>query len=51
MHFTGNASGSALRLTLGSLLAQKLGIRLERTGSDRLMFGTGEDQLSASAAS
>jgi hypothetical protein len=32
-HFAGNAAGSTLRLTLGCLLADKLGIRLTRVGS------------------
>lgn len=32
-HFTGNAEGSTLRLTLGCLLADELGIRLTRVGS------------------
>lgn len=46
-HFRGNASGSTLRLTLGSLLADELGIQLRRTGSsERLTFGDGEAVLS-----
>ncbi|MCW3797406.1 HIT domain-containing protein [Sphingomonas sp. BN140010] len=32
-HFGGNASGSTLRLTLGCLLADELGIQLRRVGS------------------
>jgi hypothetical protein len=32
-HFAGNAEGSTLRLTLGCLLADKLGIKLTRVGS------------------
>jgi len=32
-HFSGNAEGSTLRLTLGCLLADTLGIRLTRVGS------------------
>jgi hypothetical protein len=32
-HFAGNAAGSTLRLTLGCLLADKLGIKLTRVGS------------------
>jgi hypothetical protein len=34
-HLTGNAEGSTLRLTLGCLLANKLGISLRRVGSGR----------------
>lgn len=46
-HFRGNASGSTLRRTLGSLLASELGIQLRRTGrSERLTFGAGEAALS-----
>lgn len=45
-HLGGNASGSTLRLTLGCLLAEELGLRLEPRGN-RLTFGTGEDVLSA----
>ena len=46
-HFRGNASGSTLRLTLGSLLAADLGIQLRRTGkTERLTFGDGEAPLS-----
>ncbi len=34
-HLQGNAEGSTLRLTLGCLLADELGIRLRRVGSGR----------------
>ncbi|WP_393958813.1 GIY-YIG nuclease family protein [Methylorubrum sp. POS3] len=34
-HFGGNAEGSTLRLTLGCLLAERLGITLRRVGSGR----------------
>jgi hypothetical protein len=47
-HMRGNAEGSTLRLTLGCLLAKKLGIQLRRVGSGtRRTFGTGEAKLSA----
>lgn len=47
-HYRGNAAGSTLRLTLGCLLSEELGIRLQRVGSrDRLTFGPGEAALSA----
>ena len=46
-HFRGNAAGSTLRLTLGSLLADQLGIGLRRVGSgQRLTFSSGEADLS-----
>ncbi len=46
-HMRGNAYGSTLRLSLGCLLSQKLGITLQRVGSgDRLTFGNGEEILS-----
>jgi GIY-YIG catalytic domain-containing protein len=46
-HFTGNAEGSTLRLTLGCLLAAELGLELRRVGSGkRLTFHTGEIVLS-----
>lgn len=46
-HFHGNASGSTLRLTLGSLLAPELGIQLRRTGrTERFTFGASEAVLS-----
>jgi hypothetical protein len=47
-HYTGNAAGSTLRLTLGCLLAGRLGIQLRRVGSGRrLTFAVGEAKLSA----
>ncbi|WP_395453308.1 GIY-YIG nuclease family protein [Azospirillum melinis] len=47
-HYRGNAEGSTLRLTLGCLLAETLGIELRRVGSgNRLTFGPGEVILSA----
>ena len=47
-HYRGNAEGSTLRLTLGCLLADELGIALRRVGSGtRLTFADGEDALSA----
>lgn len=48
-HYTGNAEGSTLRLTLGCLLAEKLGIELRRVGSGKRMTFTleGEKKLSA----
>jgi hypothetical protein len=47
-HYTGNAAGSTLRLTLGCLLAEQLGIQLRRVGSGRrLTFAAGEARLSA----
>lgn len=47
-HYRGNAAGSTLRLTLGSLLAGELGISLRRVGTagGRLTFGAGEAVLS-----
>lgn len=47
-HYRGNAYGSTLRLTLGSVLADQLGISLRRVGSTggRLTFGGGEAVLS-----
>lgn len=45
-HLRNNASGSTLRLTLGCLLADELGLELRPTPSGRLTFGTGEDRLS-----
>ena len=46
-HYSGNAEGSTLRLTLGCLLSEKLGIELRRVGSGRRMtFHEGEDVLS-----
>jgi hypothetical protein len=48
-HYRGNAEGSTLRLTLGCLLAEELGVGLRRVGSGtRLTFGKeGEAHLSA----
>lgn len=47
-HYRGNAAGSTLRLTLGCLLAERLGIQLRRVGSgSRLTFADGEQRLSA----
>jgi hypothetical protein len=46
-HFRGNAAGSTLRLSLGSLLAADLGIGLRVVGSgNRLTFSSGEAVLS-----
>jgi hypothetical protein len=46
-HMRGNAYGSTLRLTLGCLLSETLGIELRRVGSgDRLTFADGEEKLS-----
>lgn len=47
-HYRGNAYGSTLRLSLGCLLSDQLGIRLRRVGSDKRMNFTvqGEDKLS-----
>jgi hypothetical protein len=46
-HFRGNAAGSTLRLTLGSLLADQIGIGLRQVGSgQRLTFSSGEAELS-----
>jgi hypothetical protein len=46
-HYRGNAEGSTLRLTLGCLLTQQLGISLRRVGSgSRLTFSDGESALS-----
>jgi len=46
-HMQGNAEGSTLRLSLGCLLANELGIELRRVGSGhRLTFSTGEAVLS-----
>ena len=45
-HYRGNAEGSTLRLTLGVLLADVLGIQLHRVGSGkRLTFASGERRL------
>jgi hypothetical protein len=46
-HYALNAYGSTLRLTLGCLLAEQLGIQLRRVGSGtRLTFADGEVRLS-----
>jgi len=45
-HLRSNASASTLRLSLGSLLAAKLGLRLQPHGK-RLTFGAGEADLNA----
>lgn len=37
-HYQGNAYGSTLRLTLGTLLAEQSGFPLRRVGSDRMTF-------------
>jgi hypothetical protein len=48
MHDGGNAFGSTLRLSLGCLLGDKLGIELRRVHSGKSMtFGSGEAKLSA----
>lgn len=47
-HLRGNASASTLRLSLGCLSANRLGLELRRTASgNRLTFGPGEQVLSA----
>lgn len=47
-HYRGNAEGSTLRLTLGTLLSEELGIKLRRVGSGtRMTFSDGEAVLSA----
>ena len=48
-HYRGNAEGSTLRLTLGCLFAESLGIQLRRVGSGKRMTFTiqGEEKLSA----
>ena len=47
-HYSGNAEGSTLRKTLGSLLADEAGLELRRVGSGkRMTFGVGEPVLSA----
>lgn len=47
-HFTGNAEGSTLRKTLGSLLSEELQLELRRVGSGkRMTFLDGEQRLSA----
>jgi hypothetical protein len=45
-HYRGNAEGSTLRLTLGCLLAETLGLSLRRVGSGmRLTFTNAGEQL------
>lgn len=47
-HYRGNAEGSTLRLSLGCLLSDALGLQLRRVGSgERLTFAAGETTLSA----
>ena len=47
-HYKGNAEGSTLRLTLGVLLSEQLGLQLRRVGSGvRRTFSAGETELSA----
>ena len=48
-HYNGNAEGSTLRLTLGCLLRDELGLDLRRVGSGRRLTFTveGEQRLSA----
>lgn len=46
-HYRGNASGSTLRLTVGCLLSDELGLGLRRTGrTARLTWSDGEARLS-----
>lgn len=47
-HFRGNAYGSTLRKTLGCLLSEQLGIRMQKVGNsgNRIHFAGGEDVLS-----
>jgi hypothetical protein len=46
-HYNGNAAGSTLRLTLGCLLSERLGIELRRVGGGKKMtFWAGEKALS-----
>jgi len=47
-HYRGNAYGSTLRLSLGCLLSEQLGIKLQRVGKSkkRLTFAKGEAKLS-----
>lgn len=46
-HYRGNAEGSTLRLTLGCLLSDRLGIELRRVGTGkRRTFSNGEQALS-----
>jgi hypothetical protein len=45
-HFRGNAYGSTLRLSLGCMLSESLGIRLQQVGKKRKHFADGERVLS-----
>lgn len=46
-HYQGNAEGSTLRLSIGCLLSETIGIQLRRVGSgQRLTFADGEKRLS-----
>jgi len=46
-HYRGNAEGSTLRLTLGCIFADQLGVELRQVGSGkRMTFGQGEALLS-----
>jgi len=47
-HYSGNSNGSTLRLSLGCLLSDSLGIMLQVVGKSkrRLTFGEGEKKLS-----
>jgi hypothetical protein len=44
-HFSGNAEGSTLRLTLGCLLSETLNIRLRRVGSGRRQTFTNPGEI------
>ena len=47
-HYRGNAEGSTLRLTLGCVLGDSLGLELRRVGSGtRRTFGSGEHRISS----
>ena len=48
-HYTGNAEGSSLRLTLGCHLADQLGIALRRVGSGTRLTFTPEGEAALSA--
>ncbi len=45
-HYSSNAYGSTLRLSLGCLLSNELGIQLRRVGESRMTFAQGEKRLS-----
>jgi len=45
-HLKGNAYGSTLRLSLGCLLGERLGLQLQRVGEKRMTFVHGEEKLS-----